>query len=390
MSIREKISNFLDQAGLFFGVLFYALFAWQRWWSGVSPRLIRGSEEREAIHHAHLAIGSTLFVFLIILFLLWAFRPGTSLLDKLKKAFTDASSSAISMFFISMFFASLYGLSHAWAAGDHTPFLGVFQLPHFLDWPWGSSGYLHSSLSSITSAFFAAILFVYLYKKLCKYVKPGTAVALLILLHLLIELPKPPSLHPIAAFGSYVMVPAYYFIGLAIYSWANNRRLVYWPAFVLVVLFFMYLPYLAFKVLPPWHQKPAGEIVLVESAQDLGSIRSRQEIFPDEESLAAAMEVASWCTQCHNAASDVEHILGPNLVGVFNKQAGTVEGYGRNSPAMVAAGQDGVFWTRDNLAEYLTDGQAFIPDNLMNQQTDLSDPDKLNQVIDYMEYLSAE
>ena len=57
---------------------------------------------------------------------------------------------------------------------------------------------------------------------------------------------------------------------------------------------------------------------------------------------------------------------------------------------MVAAGQDGVFWTRDNLAEYLTDGQAFIPDNLMNQQTDLSDPDRLNQVIDYMEYLSAE
>ena len=56
----NKKSSFLEQAGLFFSVLFYVLFSWHYWWSGVAPRLIRGSAEREAIHHAHLSIGATL------------------------------------------------------------------------------------------------------------------------------------------------------------------------------------------------------------------------------------------------------------------------------------------------------------------------------------------
>ena len=93
----------------------------------------------------------------------------------------------------------------------------------------------------------------------------------------------------------------------------------------------------------------------------------------------------AWCSQCHNLKPSDSHLLGPNLVGVFNQQAGTVQGYGRNSKAMLAAGQDGMFWTRENLAEFLTDGQKFIPNNLMNQQTDLSDPVRLNIVIDLLE-----
>ena len=62
---QQKQNGYLEQLSLFLMVLFYALFAWHRWWSGVSPRLIRGSAERDAIHHAHLSIGSTLFVIVI-------------------------------------------------------------------------------------------------------------------------------------------------------------------------------------------------------------------------------------------------------------------------------------------------------------------------------------
>ena len=390
MSIKQRIGAFLEQACLFFSLMFYVLFAWHQWWSGVSPRLIRGSAEREAIHHAHLSIGSTLFVFLIVLFFIWLLRPGLSPLDKIKKAFSDAAHSAISVFFIAMFAAMLYGLAQAWAAGEHTKFLGVFELPHFLDWPWGSSGYLHSSFSTISSAFFAGMIFIFLYVQLCKYVKPGIAVALLMLLHLLVNLPKPPSLHPIAAFGTYVMVPSYYLIALAIYTWANNRKWIYWPVYFLAILYFLYLPYFAFKVLPPWHVKPAAEVVLVEASVELAPIRTRAEIFPDEATVAAAQEVTSWCAQCHKLTPSDVHLLGPNLVGSFNRQAGTVDGYGRYSPAMVEAGLEGIFWTRETLTEFLTRGQEFIPNNLMNQQTDFSDPAKLNLAIDYLEYISAE
>ncbi|MEM7610236.1 MAG: hypothetical protein AAF270_00960 [Pseudomonadota bacterium] len=390
MAIKSKISNFMEQAGLFFSVMFYVLFAWHQWWSGVSPRLIRGSPERLEIHHAHVSIGATLFVFAIIGFCIWLFQPGATLKLKLKDAFANVSTTAISLFFVLIFFAMLCGLGQSWAKDEHVLFLGVFALPQFLDWSWGTAGYMHSAFATATSALFAGMVFVFLFTKLRNYVKPGIAVALLMIVHLLVNLPKPPSLHPIAAFGTYVMTPSFYLIGLALYSWAHKRRLVYWPVFTLFFVFFLYLPFFAFRVLPPWHVQPVAETVLIESTETLSAIRSRQDIFADDSSLAAAKEAASWCAQCHNFEPSESHLLGPNLVGVFNRQAGIVQGYGRYSQAMIAAGLDGVFWTPENLGKFLTDGPAFVPGNLMNQQTDLSDPERMQQVIDYLEYVSSQ
>ncbi|MFT2092745.1 c-type cytochrome [Paraglaciecola sp. 2405UD69-4] len=389
MTTENKSGGFLEQVGLCLSVLFYVLFAWHQWWSGVSPRLIRGSAERDAIHHAHLSIGATLFVILVLMLAMWLFRPGASILERLKGAFSTVTHTAISLFFIFMTFAMLCGLAQAWAKGEETPFLGVFKLPHFLDWSWNTAGYNHSAFSNIASALFLGIVFVYLFTHLRRYVKPGVAVAILLIVHLLVNLPKPPSLHPIAAFGTYVLIPSYYLIALALYSWAKHRRLVYWPVFAVFIGFFMYLPYFAFKVLPPWHQKAAAETVLVESTETLVAARPQAEIFATPEALASAKDEATWCTQCHNATESDTHLLGPNLVGVFNRQAGTVEGYGRYSEAMIKKGLEGVFWTRANLSEFLLHGQEFIPGNLMNQQSDLSDPEKRNQVIDYLEYISS-
>lgn len=388
--IKQKLGGFLEQLGLFFAVIFYVLFAWHQWWSGVSPRLIRGSAERDAIHHAHLSIGATLFVLLLLITVVWLLRPGPSIVDRIKNAFSNVVNTAVSLFFIFMFLSMLCGLAQAWSKGEETTFLGVFNLPHFLDWSWSTAGYNHSALSTIASALFSGLIFVFLFTHLRKYVKPGIAVAILIILHLLINLPKPPSLHPIAAFGTYVMIPIFYMTALALYCWAKERKVVYLPVFALFIVFFLYLPYLAFKVLPPWHQKAAAETVLVESAEPLILARPQSEIFAKPESLAAAKEMVTWCTQCHNAVPSETHLLGPNLVGVYNRQAGTVEGYGRYSSAMVKKGLEGTFWNRQNLSEFLTHGQEFIPGNLMNQQSDLSDPVKLNQVIDYLEYISAE
>ncbi|MFT6412216.1 MAG: cytochrome c [Glaciecola sp.] len=387
--IKQKLGGFLEQVGLFLAVLFYVLFAWYQWWSGVSPRLIRGSAEREAIHHAHLSIGATLFVLLLLIVVIWLLRPGQSIMGRIKKAFSNVANTAISLFFIFMFFSMLCGLAQAWSKGEETPFLGVFNLPQFLDWSWSTAGYNHAALSTIASALFSGIVFVYLFTHLRKYVKPGIAVGLLIILHLVVNLPKPPSLHPIAAFGSYVMIPIFYLTALALYCWAKERRAVYVPVFTVFIVFFLYLPYIAFKVLPPWHQKAAEETVFVESAEPLVPARPQAEIFSTPESLARAEKLVLWCTQCHNAAPSDSHILGPNLVGVYNRQAGTAEGYGRYSSAMVAKGIQGTFWNRPNLSEFLTHGKEFIPGNLMNQQSDLSDPVKLNQVIDYLEYISS-
>jgi cytochrome c2/cytochrome b561 len=388
--IKQKFGGFLEQLGLFFAVIFYALFAWFQWWAGVSPRLIRGSPEREAIHHAHLSIGATLFVLLLLIVTVWLVRPGTNIVDRFKRAFSNVVNTAVSLFFIFMFFSMLCGLAQAWSKGEETPFLGVFNLPHFLDWSWSTAGYNHSALSSIASALFSGMLFVYLFANLRKYLKPGIAVALLIILHLLVNLPKPPSLHPIAAFGTYVMIPFFYMTALALYCWAKERKAVYLPVFGVFIVFFLYLPYIAFKVLPPWHQKTAEETVFVESAEVLIAARPKAEIFTVPGSLASAEQLVLWCLQCHNAAPNDSHLLGPNLVGVYNRQAGAVDGYGRYSSAMVKKGLEGTFWNRANLSEFFTHGQEFVPGNLMNQQSDLSDPVKLNLVIDYLEYISSD
>ena len=390
MKMKEKLGKFLQQVQLFLFVIFFVLFAWTQWWSGVAPRLIRGSELRESIHHAHLSLGATLFVLFVFFILVWLLKPGTSLITKLKRAFKDCSTTAISLFLITTFLAMLYGLGQAWAKDEHTPAFGVFNLPHFIDYSWETSGYLHSAFSTISSYLFMGIVFVYLYRRLSEYVQPGVAVALLMVLHLLIALPKPPSLHPIAAFGAYVLTPSIYLIGMALYNWANNRKLVYWPVYGFLIVFFLYLPYFAFKVLPPWHVAEAKEVVLVQPQQEFAALRSKQEIFPDEESLATAQETTAWCRQCHSVTKGDPHLLGPNLSGVFNQQLGSKADYGRYSAAMTAKGEEGTFWTRESLTKFLTDGQGFVPGNLMNQQTDFSDPVKLKQALDYLEYISTE
>ena len=388
---KDKYKFFLEQLGLCAAALFYTLFGWQEWWAGVAPRLIRGSEERNAIYHAHHNIGATLLILICVIFIVWLLKPNTSLLNKLKLAFAEsAAKTALSLFLLFAFGVMIAGLGLVWATGEEAKVLGIIPIPHFFETSMHGAGYLHSAFSSVTNMLFSGIAFVFLYCRLKDYMKPGLAVALLLLVHLLINLPKPPSLHPIANFATYILTPLYYLSALAIYCWCNKKPLIYWPIYTFFIIFLLYLPYFAFKILPPWHPQGGGEVVLVEQSEPLIKARSAEEIFPDPESLAQAEKAVSWCMQCHNVKPSDAHLLGPNLVGVFNRQAGSVEGYGRYSKAMVQSGNDGNIWTRESLGKFLTDGQNYIPGNLMNQQTDFSDAEKLNLALDYLEYISTQ
>lgn len=377
-----------SQFFLCLATLFYVFFAWQQWWAGVIPRLIRGSEVREGLHHQHLAMGTSLFVILLLLSLFWLLKPG-ALKRKLSEAFATASRTAISLFFLFSWLLVIYGLAQAWAKEETTAVFGVIPLPRFLDISWSTAGYMHSSTASITIYLFSGIVFVYLYRHLLRYVQPGIAVALLILLHLLVNLPKPPSLHPIAAVGTYILTPFVYLLALSIYVFFNQRKIVYWPIYTLLILLLLHLPYLAFKAPPPWFPSSEPEVTAQQTTQNLEPSRDAADIFVDEASYDQAMETTAWCRQCHNFQASNEHLLGPNLSGVFNRQIATAEGYGRYSDALKRKGNEGQFWTRENLAQFLTQGQKFAPGNLMNQQTDLSDPQQLQRAIDMLEYIST-
>jgi len=66
------------------------------------------------------------------------------------------------------------------------------------------------------------------------------------------------------------------------------------------------------------------------------------------------------CIACHSLEPGV-HGIGPSLHGVFNRQAGVVDGF-RYSPALR---RSGIIWTADTLDAFIADSQKFLAGNRM-------------------------
>jgi cytochrome c len=64
------------------------------------------------------------------------------------------------------------------------------------------------------------------------------------------------------------------------------------------------------------------------------------------------------CAACHHLDRD-EKKIGPSLMGVIGRQAGTWDGF-RYSPAMVEAGANGLVWSPDVLFEYLIKPRDYV------------------------------
>lgn len=74
---------------------------------------------------------------------------------------------------------------------------------------------------------------------------------------------------------------------------------------------------------------------------------------------AAAGEVIfAKCKACHTASED-KNKVGPSLMGLFGRTAGTHEGF-KYSPAMVDAGKGGLIWDEAKLTQYLHEPKALV------------------------------
>ena len=82
-----------------------------------------------------------------------------------------------------------------------------------------------------------------------------------------------------------------------------------------------------------------------------------------EGDAAAGKVVFKKCMACH-AADKEQNKVGPHLVGVVGRAAGSVEGF-KYSDAMKAKGAEGFIWDDANIAAYLKDPKGFIPKNKM-------------------------
>jgi cytochrome c len=90
----------------------------------------------------------------------------------------------------------------------------------------------------------------------------------------------------------------------------------------------------------------------------------------------------SVCATCHVTIQGQKSTIGPNLFGVPDRSSGELAGYAYSS-AMKSVG---LKWTPENLAAFITAPQMIVPGTKM-AFVGLTDPKKVNEVIEYLESL---
>jgi len=79
---------------------------------------------------------------------------------------------------------------------------------------------------------------------------------------------------------------------------------------------------------------------------------------------AAGKTVFGKCAACHSVGDGAKNRVGPALNDIFGTPAGTVPNF-NFSAAMVQKGKDGLVWTPDTFAQFITKPQAFVPGTKM-------------------------
>jgi cytochrome c len=98
---------------------------------------------------------------------------------------------------------------------------------------------------------------------------------------------------------------------------------------------------------------------------------------------ANGQKVFRQCQACHVVDKE-QNRVGPHLVGIIGRPAGSVEGF-KYSPAMA---ESGIVWTPETIAQYLADPRAFVNGNRM-AFAGLRKPEDIADVIAYLESVGS-
>ncbi len=75
------------------------------------------------------------------------------------------------------------------------------------------------------------------------------------------------------------------------------------------------------------------------------------------------------CSACHMVGEKAKKKVGPILNNIYGATAGTNEEFGKKySKAMKKAGEDGLVWDKETLAEFLTKPKAMIKKTKMSMK----------------------
>lgn len=119
----------------------------------------------------------------------------------------------------------------------------------------------------------------------------------------------------------------------------------------------------------------AALIAPAAQAQELGDPVAGEKVFKE-------------CATCHQVGAGAEHKVGPILNNVFDRQAGTADGFKRYSKGIVRMGVDGLKWDLEHLDIYLENPKSLVSGTRMSFRG-LKDPKDRADVIAYMRTFSA-
>lgn len=102
---------------------------------------------------------------------------------------------------------------------------------------------------------------------------------------------------------------------------------------------------------------------------------------------AAGQRVFSQCSACHTIGPGESAGIGPNLHGVFGRQAASAPGY-RYSQNLQELGQQGHSWNEETLRPYLRNPREVTPRGTMNF-LGLRDDAQIEDVIAYLRQRSG-
>ena len=111
--------------------------------------------------------------------------------------------------------------------------------------------------------------------------------------------------------------------------------------------------------------------------------------YPAAQSLAQGdpekgERVFNKCKVCH-VADEEKNKVGPTLVGIFGRPAGSVEGF-KYSDAMK---ESGVTWDEETVAAYVADPKGYVPGNKM-EFPGLKREQEIADLIAYLQEVTAQ
>lgn len=100
---------------------------------------------------------------------------------------------------------------------------------------------------------------------------------------------------------------------------------------------------------------------------------------------AAGEKVFKKCAACH-VVDEAKNKVGPHLINVFGRTAGTLEDF-KYSKAMAEAGEGGLVWNDETMAEYLAAPKKMIKGTKMSF-AGLKKEEEISDVIAYLKQFS--